>query len=178
MENDISERKKVSMKNKFQKITTNFWFDKQAEEAVQFYLSIFKNSAMGRTTRYIKEGQEIHGMPEGTVMTIDFVLEGQEFVALNGGPAFQFNEAVSLIINCESQEEVDYYWNRLTEGGDEKAQVCGWLKDKFGVSWQVVPIALNEMLTTDDAEKATRVTREFLQMKKIDLAVLQRAYEG
>ncbi|RNF38991.1 VOC family protein [Planococcus salinus] len=166
------------MKNKFQKITNNFWFDREAEEAVQFYLSVFKDSQMGRTTRYGKEGHEIHGMPEGTVMTIDFVLEGQEFVALNGGPAFQFNEAISLIVNCESQEEVDYYWDKLTEGGDEKAQVCGWLKDKFGVSWQVVPVALNEMLTSGDSEKVAKVTKEFMQMKKIDLPALQRAYEG
>lgn len=166
------------MEHKLQKITPNFWFDQQAEEAVQFYLSVFKESRIGRTTRYGKTGQEIHGMPEGTVMTIDFQLEGMEFVALNGGPAFQFNEAISLIINCESQEEVDYYWNRLTEGGDEKAQVCGWLKDKFGVSWQVVPVALNEMLTDSDTEKVQRVTTAFLQMKKIDLAVLQQAYEG
>lgn len=166
------------MEQKIQKITANFWFDAQAEEAVEFYVSIFKDAKIGRTTRYTKEGFEIHGMPEGTVMTIDFQLEGQEFIALNGGPAFTFNEAVSFVIHCESQEEVDYYWGKLTEGGDETAQVCGWLKDKFGVSWQVVPIQLNEMVADADTAKVERVTRAFLQMKKLDLKELQKAFEG
>lgn len=166
------------MEKKIQKITANFWFSEQAEEAVNFYMSVFKDSRMGRVTYYTKEGQEIHGMAEGMVMTIDFHLEGQEFVALNGGPVFQFTEAISFIINCESQEEVDYYWDKLTEGGDEKAQVCGWLKDKFGVSWQVVPIELNDMITDPDTKKVERVTKALLQMKKLDLQTLQEAYEG
>lgn len=166
------------MESKIQKITPNFWFSNVAEEAVNFYVSIFKDAQVGRITHYSKEGFEFHGMPEGTIMTIDFQIEGQEFIALNGGDAFTFNEAVSFIINCESQEEVDYYWDKLTEGGDEKSQVCGWLKDKFGVSWQVVPIQLNEMLTDPDIEKVDRVTRTLLQMKKLELSELQKAYEG
>jgi predicted 3-demethylubiquinone-9 3-methyltransferase (glyoxalase superfamily) len=166
------------VENKIQKITTNLWFNQNAEEAVNFYMSVFKDAKIGRKTYFIKEGFETHGMPEGTVMTIDFQIEGQEFVALNGGPYFDFNEAVSFIINCDSQEEVDYYWDKLTEGGDEKAQNCGWLKDKFGVSWQVVPVALNDFLTDSDIEKVSRVTREVLQMKKLDLHALQQAYDG
>lgn len=166
------------MEQKIQKITANFWFNTQAEEAVNFYVSIFNDAKIGRLTRYSKEGFEIHGMPEGTVMTIDFELEGQGFVALNGGAAFTFNEAISFIINCGSQEEVDYYWDKLTEGGDGKAQVCGWLKDKFGVSWQVVPVQLNDMLTDGDAEQVDRVIRTLLQMKKLDLRELKQAYEG
>lgn len=166
------------MENKIQKIIANLWFNQNAEEAVNFYMSVFKDAKIGRKTYFIKEGFEIHGMPEGTVMTIDFQIEGQEFVALNGGPYFNFNEAVSFIINCDSQEEVDYYWDKLTEGGDEKAQNCGWLKDKFGVSWQVVPVALNDFLTDSDIEKVSRVTRAVFQMKKLDLHVLQKAYDG
>jgi predicted 3-demethylubiquinone-9 3-methyltransferase (glyoxalase superfamily) len=159
-----------------QKITSNLWFDKQAEEAAKFYTSIFKNSRIGKISRYGKEGFEIHKMPEGTVMTIQFYLEEQEFVALNGGPIFKFNEAISFIINCNSQEEVDYYWGKLTEGGDESAQVCGWLKDKFGVSWQVVPIVLPDMLTDPDPKKSQPVMKAMLQMKKIDIETLKRAY--
>ncbi|PSL30585.1 putative 3-demethylubiquinone-9 3-methyltransferase (glyoxalase superfamily) [Planomicrobium soli] len=166
------------MESRIQKITPNFWFNMNAEEAVSFYTSIFKNSKIGQIVRYVNAGQEIHGIVAGTVMTIEFQLEGQEFLALNGGPEFQFTEALSLIINCENQEEVDYYWDKLTEGGDEKSQVCGWLKDKFGVSWQVTPIALNSMLTDSDTEKVERVMTALLQMKKLDLDVLQRAYEG
>lgn len=161
-----------------QKITSNLWFDNQAEEAAKFYTSIFKNSRMGKISRYGKEGFEIHKMPEGTVMTVQFYLEEQEFVALNGGPIFQFNEAISFIINCISQEEVDYYWGELTKGGDEKAQACGWLKDKFGVSWQVIPIVLPEMLTHPDPKKSQPVMKAMLQMKKIDIEALNRAYAG
>jgi predicted 3-demethylubiquinone-9 3-methyltransferase (glyoxalase superfamily) len=161
-----------------QKITSNLWFDNQAEEAAKFYTSIFKNSRIGKISRYGKEGFEVHGMPEGTVMTIEFWLENQQFLALNGGPVFKFNEAVSFIVNCESKEEVDYYWDKLTEGGDEKAQVCGWLKDKFGLSWQVVPTALSEMLSDPDKKKSQSVMKEMLKMKKLDLPTLQRAYEG
>ncbi|WKA59416.1 VOC family protein [Planococcus shenhongbingii] len=166
------------MTNKIQKIIANFWFDGQAEEAANYYVSIFKNSSIGRITHYVKEGQEIHGKPVGSVMTVEFQIEGQEFLALNGGPEFKFSEAISFIINCESQEEIDYYWDKLTEGGDEKAQICGWLKDKFGVSWQVAPIALNEMLMDSDTEKVERVMKSFMQMKKIDLTELQKVYES
>ncbi|MDN7243410.1 VOC family protein [Planococcus sp. N028] len=166
------------MENKIQKITANFWFNMNAEEAVNFYMSVFKDAKIGRKTHYVKEGFEIHGMPEGTVLTIDFQLEGQDFVALNGGDQFSFTEAVSFIINCDSQEEVDYYWDKLTEGGDENSQVCGWLKDKFGVSWQVVPIALNDMVADPDTEKVERVMKALLQMKKLDLHALQQAYDG
>ncbi|MFD2246525.1 VOC family protein [Pontibacter ruber] len=161
-----------------QKITTNLWFNRQAEEAVAFYTSIFKDSEVLRRTRYTKEGQEFHKMPEGAVMTIEFRIEGQKFVALNGGPEFRFTEAVSFIIDCDSQEEIDYYWEKLSAGGDEEAQQCGWLKDRFGVSWQVVPSALTDMLQSDDTAKAQRVLKALFQMKKIDIKTLQQAYEG
>ncbi len=161
-----------------QKITANLWFDKNAEEAVKLYTSVFKNSGTGRITRYGKEGKEIHGMSEGTVMTIQFWLEGQEFVALNGGPHFKFNEAVSFIVNCDNQEEIDYYWEKLSTGGDKQAQQCGWLKDKFGLSWQIAPKILPEMLADADPKKSQRVMKEMLQMKKIDIESLKRAYNG
>jgi predicted 3-demethylubiquinone-9 3-methyltransferase (glyoxalase superfamily) len=161
-----------------QKIKANLWFADQAEAAVNYYTSIFKNSSILKTTRYGKEGFDIHQMPEGTVMTIDFEIEGQEFVALNGGPVFTFNESVSFIVECDSQEEVDYYWERLTEGGDKRAQQCGWLKDRFGLSWQVVPKTLIEMMDDSDREKAGRVMNAMLQMKKLDISELKRAYEG
>lgn len=166
------------MDTKIQKITTNFWFDMNAEDAVEFYTSVFRNSKVGRTTYYTHAGKEIHGIDAGKVLTIEFQLEGQDFMALNGSPTFQYTEAVSFIINCESQEEVDYYWDRLTQGGDEKAQECGWLKDRFGISWQVVPIELNDMLVDAEAEKVERVMAALLQMKKLDVSELQRAYEG
>ena len=161
-----------------QKITSNLWFDNQAEEAANYYVSIFNNSHIGKITRYEKEGYEIHRMPEGTVMTVEFTIEGQQFVGLNGGPVFKFNESISFIVNCETQQEVDYYWEKLTQGGDVKSQQCGWLKDKFGVSWQVVPGRLNEMFEDEDREKAQRVMRVMLQMKKLDLNVLEEAFEG
>jgi len=165
--------------NKIQKIAPNLWFDTQAEEAARFYASIFPNSGIGRMTRYGKERREAAGISEGTVMTVEFELEGQPFVALNGGPYFKFTEAVSFIVHCEDQEEIDYYWGKLSEGGDPKAQVCGWLKDRFGVSWQIVPRALTEMLCDPDQEKAERVTKALLQTKaKIDLHALRQAYEG
>jgi len=160
-----------------QKITPFLWFDNQAEEAVSFYTSIFRNSRIGKITRYGKEGYEIHGRPAGTVMTIEFQLDGQEFVALNGGPPFKFNEAISFVVNCESQQEVDHYWGKLSEGGDEKAQQCGWLKDKYGMSWQVVPKVLSELLSDPDPEKSGRVMNAMLQMKKIDIGRLKQAYE-
>src|SRR5262245_29088041 len=122
-----------------QKITPFLWFENQAEDAAKFYASIFKNSSVGHISRYGKEGHEIHGREAGSVMTVQFVLEGEEFTAINGGPHFKFNDAVSFVVSCDSQEEVDYYWNKLTAGGDERAQQCGWLKDRYGLSWQVVP---------------------------------------
>lgn len=166
------------MKNKIQKIQTNLWFDTQAEEASKFYTSIFNNSSIGRITYYGKERHEIDGVSEGTVMTVEFQLEGIQFVALNGGPQYKFTEAISFIVNCESQDELDYYWERLSEGGDEKAQVCGWLKDKYGVSWQIVPEILTDMLTDPDSEKSKRVMNALLKMKKIDIITLEKAYEG
>ncbi len=162
----------------FQKISPCLWFNSQAEEAVKFYTSIFKNSKLGRISRYGKEGIEIHKKPEGSILTIEFQLEEQSFLALNGGPEFQFNEALSLIINCDTQEEIDYYWGKLTEGGDEKAQICGWLKDKFGLSWQVVPTVLSDMLVEPVSEKSERVMREIFNMKKLDIATLKKAYDG
>jgi predicted 3-demethylubiquinone-9 3-methyltransferase (glyoxalase superfamily) len=160
-----------------QKITSNLWFDNQAEEAAKYYTSIFKNSKIGRISRYGKEGFEIHKQPAGAIMTVEFEIECQTFLALNGGPVFKFNEAISFIVNCENQEEIDYYWGKLSEGGDEKAQVCGWLKDKFGVSWQVVPTELAEMMA-EDSEKKEHVMKALLQMKKLDLDTLKKAYEG
>ena len=137
-----------------QKITPCLWFDNQAEEAANFYTSIFKNSKIGNITRYGKEGYEIHGRKEGTVMTLDFEIEGKKFTALNGGPVFKFNEAISFVVHCETQKEVDYYWEKLSEGGDEKAQQCGWLKDKYGVSWQIVPEVLSKLVGDPASEKS------------------------
>jgi predicted 3-demethylubiquinone-9 3-methyltransferase (glyoxalase superfamily) len=158
-----------------QKITPCLWFDNQAEEAAKFYVSIFENSAIGAVTRYGKEGFEVHGRPEGSAMTVSFRLEGQEFTAPNGGPHFKFTEAISLVVRCKTQAEVDRYWERL---GDERAQQCGWLKDKFGLSWQIVPTALFEMMSDPDKEKSGRAMQAMLQMKKLDLPALRRAYEG
>ncbi len=160
-----------------QKISPCLWFDDNAEEAVKFYVSIFKNSKVGNVTRYGKEGYEIHKKKEGSVMTIDFEIEGQKFLALNGGPIFKFNEAISFQIYCDMQEEIDFYWEKLTEGGDKNAQVCGWLKDKFGVSWQVVPIALIKMLQDIDSKKTERVMKAMLQMQKLDIDALTKAYQ-
>src|SRR5918995_1426645 len=153
-----------------QKISPCLWFDDNAEKAVKFYVSIFKNSKVGNVTRYGKEGYEIHKKKEGSVMTIDFEIEGQKFLALNGGPIFKFNEAISFQIYCDMQKEIDYYWEKLTEGGDKNAQVCGWLKDKFGVSWQVVPNVLVKMLQDKDSKKTENVMRVMLQMQEIESA--------
>jgi predicted 3-demethylubiquinone-9 3-methyltransferase (glyoxalase superfamily) len=161
-----------------QKISPCLWFDNNAEDAVQFYVSTFKNAKVGNVTRYGKEGYEIHKKKEGTVMTIDFEIEGQKFLALNGGPVFKFNEAISFQIYCDTQEEIDYYWEKLTEGGDKNAQVCGWLKDKFGVSWQVVPHVLIKMLQDKDSNKTERVMKAMLQMHKLDINALTKAYQG
>lgn len=160
------------------KIAPCLWFTDEAEEAAAFYMSIFKKSRILNVTRYGKERHPIKGIQEGQVMTIKFELDEQEFVALNGGSPFKFNEAISFMIHCETQEEIDYYWDRLSEGGDESAQVCGWLKDRYGVSWQVVPSGLSEMLSDQDPARTERVTRAMLQMKKMDLHALQAAYEG
>ncbi|HET7242004.1 MAG TPA: VOC family protein [Nitrososphaeraceae archaeon] len=160
-----------------QKISPCLWFDDQGEEAAKFYTSIFKDSKIGDVTRYGKEGYEIHGREEGTVMTVEFEIEGQKFLALNGGPIFKFNEAISFQVYCETQEEVDYYWEKLSEGGDEKAQQCGWLKDKYGVSWQIVPTILMKMLKDKDSEKSQRVMKAMLQMHKLDISTLKKAYE-
>lgn len=159
-----------------QRITPCLWFDNQAEEAAQFYTSIFRNSRIGRISRYGKEGHEIHGRPEGSVLTVEFEINGQTFTALNGGPLFKFNEAVSFQVYCENQQELDHHWEKLGKGGDAKAQQCGWLKDKYGVSWQVVPTVLSNMLQDKDTRKSERVMKEVLQMKKLDIARLEQAY--
>lgn len=153
-----------------QKITPFLWFEDQAEEAANFYTAIFKNSKIESVTRYGEAGPG----PEGSAMTVSFELEGLQFTALNGGPEFKFTEAVSFLVDCKSQEEVDYLWEKLSEGGEEGP--CGWLKDKFGLSWQIIPTALTEMLNDPDPEKARRVTEAMLQMKKIDIPTLERAH--
>ncbi len=158
-----------------QKITPFLWFDNNAEEAVNFYVSIFKNSKIGNIARYGEAGAEVSGRPKGAVMTVTFQLEGQEFVALNGGPIFNFSPAISFVVNCETQEEVDRLWEKLSEGGEREQ--CGWLKDKYGVSWQIVPTVLGEMLQDKDAEKSERVMKAMLQMNKIDIEGLKKAYE-
>jgi predicted 3-demethylubiquinone-9 3-methyltransferase (glyoxalase superfamily) len=158
-----------------QRIMPFLWFNDQAEEAVAFYTSVFKNSKVLSTTRYTKEAEQAAGRPEGSVMTVAFELEGQEFTALNGGPHFKFNEAVSFVVRCENQEEVDFYWNRLSEGGDRGAQQCGWLKDRFGLSWQVIPNRAMELLTDRDTEKGRKAMAAILEMKKIDVARVERA---
>lgn len=163
--------------SKVQKITPHLWFDTKAEEAAAFYVSIFNDSRINKVTRYLDEGQDIHGKAAGSVMTVDFELEGQSFMALNGGPHFQFSEAISFIVHCENQEEVDRFWEKLSDGGDEAAQQCGWLKDKYGVSWQIVPDRLPELLRHPEQEVAEQVMREMLQMKKININRLTRITE-
>lgn len=152
-------------------ITPCLWFDNQAEEAAGFYTSVFQNSRIETVSRYGKEGFEIHGQEEGTAMTVVFQINGQTFTALNGGPVFKFTEAISLQVYCETQEEIDYYWSRLTDGGEEGR--CGWLKDRFGISWQIIPSILPELMS--DQDRAGRVTRAFLQMKKFDIERLKQA---
>ena len=155
-----------------QKITTFLWFDDKAEEAANFYVSLFKNSKIDTVSRYGDAGPG----PKGSVMVVQFQLDGQQFTALNGGPIFKFTEAISLMVTCESQEEVDRLWDKLSEGG-QKSQ-CGWLKDKYGLSWQIVPTALGKLMSDPDRQKSGRVMKAMLQMTKIDIATLQRAYEG
>ena len=172
----MAKNKKQMKGKEMQKITPCLWFDNQAEEAAKFYTSIFKNSKVRGLTRYGKEGHEIHGREAGSVLTVDYEIEGQKFVALNGGPVFKFNEAISFQVHCETQKEVDYYWEKLSEGGDEKALQCGWLKDKYGVSWQIVPVVLPRMLQDKDTRKSERVMKALLQMKKLDVKSLKQAY--
>ena len=159
------------------KITPCLWFDNEAEDAAKFYTAIFKNSRIGRISHFGKEGFEIHGRKAGSVMTVEFELDGQSFVGLNGGPQFKFSEAVSFQVPCDTQEEIDYFWSKLTAGGGNEGP-CGWLKDKFGLSWQVFPSVLPQMLMDPDAAKAQRATKAFLQMKKFDIGKLQQAFEG
>jgi len=159
-----------------QRITPCLWFDNQAEAAAEFYTSIFKNSKIVKVSRYGKAGREVHRRPAGSVMTVSFELDGQAFTALNGGPMFKYSEAISFQIDCKTQEEVDYYWEKLSKGGEE--QPCGWLKDKFGLSWQVVPSILPEMLTDPDPAKSGRAMLALLQLKKFDIAELKRAFAG
>ena len=160
------------------KIAPCLWFDDQGQEAAEFYTGIFKNSRIVQIARYGEAGREVHGRPPGSVMTVAFELDGQPFTALNGGPVFKFNEAISFQVYCDTQEEVDHYWGKLSAGGDERAQQCGWLKDKYGVSWQVVPIALIEMISDPDQAKSQRAMAAMLKMKKLDIAALKRAYAG
>jgi predicted 3-demethylubiquinone-9 3-methyltransferase (glyoxalase superfamily) len=160
---------------KLQKITPFLWFDNQAEEAAKFYTGIFRNSSIKTVTHYGEAGKEIQGRPPGSVMTVAFELEGESFTAINGGPVFTFSPAISFVINCETQEEIDYYWDKLTAGGDPRAQQCGWLADRYGLSWQVVPQLLSELMADADREQADRVMSAMLQMKKIDIETLKRA---
>jgi predicted 3-demethylubiquinone-9 3-methyltransferase (glyoxalase superfamily) len=159
-----------------QTIATCLWFDNQAEEAAKYYTGIFKNSKILEISRYGEAGKEIHRRPPGSVMLVAFELAGQPFTALNGGPRFTFNEAISLQVYCDTQAEIDDYWTKLSQGGDPKAQQCGWLKDKYGLSWQVVPRILSELIKDPNSEKAQRAMTALLQMRKIDIAELQRAY--
>ena len=161
-----------------QRITNCLWFDKEAEEAAQFYTTIFKNSRITATTRYSAAGQEVHGQKPGSVMTVAFELDGQPFLGLNGGPVFKFSEAVSFQINCDTQDEIDYYWEKLGAGGDPKAQQCGWLKDKFGLSWQVTPRMMDELFADEKSAGAQRAMNAMLKMKKLDIAEMRRAYQG
>lgn len=159
-----------------QRITPFLWFDGQAEEAVKFYTSIFKDSKIGKITRYDKAGEKASGRPAGSVMTVEFQLEGQDFVALNGGPHFKFTEAISFVVNCKTQAEVDRFWKQLSAGGQEVQ--CGWLKDKYGLSWQIVPTILGALLCDKDSAKSQRVMQAMLKMVKLDIEKLKQAARG
>lgn len=159
-----------------QSMSICLWFDDQAEQAAKHYLSIFKNGTLGKISRYGKEGFEFHKKPEGTAMVVEFTLNDMQFMALNGGPQFKFNESISVVVTCDTQEEIDHYWNKLTKDGEEGP--CGWLKDKFGLSWQIVPSILAQYMSDPDSSKVQRVTAAFLKMKKFDIKKLKRAYEG
>jgi len=159
-----------------QKITPFLWFNDNAEEAAKFYTSIFKKSRIGKIARYDKAGEKAAGRPAGSVMTVEFELEGQEFIALNGGPHFKFTEAISFVVNCKTQTEVDYYWKKLSAGGKEVQ--CGWLQDKFGLSWQIVPTVLGELMSSKDPAKSQRVMEAMLKMVKLDIKKLKQAAKG
>ena len=161
-----------------QTITPCLWFDDQAEEAAKFYTAIFNNSAIKKITYYGPAGFEFHNKPAGSVMTVEFELNGQAYTALNGGPTFRFNEAISFQVSCKTQGEVDYYWEKLSHGGDLQAQQCGWLKDQFGVSWQIVPEILSELLGNGTTEQSQRVMETLLRMKKLEIAKLESAYQS
>jgi len=163
---------------RIQRITPCLWFDDQAETAARFYVSLFPNSRIQHVARYPKSGTEIHGRKPGSVMTVSFEIDGQPFTALNGGPIFQFNESISFVVSCANQREVNHYWKKLSAGGDPRARQCGWLKDKFGVSWQVVPTILHSLIGDPDRTKAERTFAAMLRMKKLDIAALQRAHAG
>lgn len=171
--NDIFGKNEIT---KNSKIVPYLWFDNNAEEAVNFYVSIFKDSKVGNSIKYGKTCDELHNMEEGKIMTIDFQIEGQKFVALNGGPSFRFTEAISFQVMCDTQEEIDYYWEKLSEGGDPSAQQCGWLRDKYSLSWQIVPTVLPKLLQSTDTERVLRVMRAMIQMKKFDIHTLWIAY--
>ena len=160
------------------KIYPCLWFDDQAEEAAKFYVSIFDHSRITRVTKYGKAGHDIHKQPAGRVLTVDFELDGAKFTGLNGGPLFTFNEAISIQVMCETQAEIDRYWTKLGEGGDPKAQQCGWLKDKFGLSWQIAPAMLADLIHDETSEKGQRAFEAMMGMKKLDIAALKKAYEG
>lgn len=159
-----------------QKIAPCLWFDTEAEEAAEFYVTVFDNSRILRVLHYTEAGYEIHGKPAGSVLTVEFELSGQRFTALNGGPHFKFSEAISLEVNCDTQQEIDYYWEKLSEGGERGN--CGWLKDRYGLSWQVTPAILSEMLRDPDQNKCVRVTNAFLQMQKLDIRELEKVFTG
>lgn len=159
-----------------QSMSTCLWYDDQAEEAAKFYTSVF-NGALGHIARYGKAGNETHHQPEGKVLTVDFEINNQKFVALNGGPLFKFNEAISLVVECETQKEIDEIWEKMTKDGGQESQ-CGWLKDKFGVSWQITPLVLAKMMRSPDKEKTERVVNAFMKMKKMDIAKLEKAFNG
>ena len=159
-------------------ITPYLWFDDQAEEAALYYTSIFKNSRIREIVRYPDAGQEVHGKPAGSVMVVEFELDGRPFTGLNGGPHFKFTEAISLQVECATQEELDYYWEKLTQGGDPEAQQCGWLKDKYGLSWQIVPSALGRLMSSGEPARSQRVGAALMAMNKLDIDALQRAHDG
>jgi predicted 3-demethylubiquinone-9 3-methyltransferase (glyoxalase superfamily) len=171
-------RKKAARPTTVQPIAPCLWFDDQAEQAANFYVSVFSEAKINHVARYPAAGQEIHGRAPGSVMVVEFVLNGLTFTALNGGPIFKFNEAISLQVMCETQAEIDYYWETLSEGGNPKAQQCGWLKDKFGVSWQVVPNGMAEMMKDTRSKASERAFAAMMQMKKLDIAALEAAYKG
>jgi predicted 3-demethylubiquinone-9 3-methyltransferase (glyoxalase superfamily) len=160
-----------------QRLTTCLWFDGNAEAAARFYVSVFKNAKLGRISHYPNEGQEVHQQSEGKVLVVEFELEGQKFIGLNGGPQFKLSEAVSFVVNCDTQAEIDYYWEKLTADGGQPSQ-CGWLKDKFGLSWQVTPSKIGDWITVADKKKSARVFAEVMKMGKLDLATLEKAFAG